>query len=1591
MPKLSIHGKDKLNRHNHSKWKRKVTDAFRSEDPDIVQLLERRFSPWEYDHNGNYTRRPPRRMITFMDKIYGKLCSTLSDEMTSTRRKFEKGEKNSLKDPHAFWRFLDDNANTKTAGEIAQEKATAYDIKSDSPVYVRTQLEDIQARVSDNGFPMTEAELQAAFLKALEAGPYEHMVDTYKGKHDITFHQMTRAFEKKEESKAKTDKITKKNLQEARRLHAISLRDLPETRRDRSASPKTTKKNNKGDRKPCENKECGKFHRGACWWDDECDLCGKPGHIAKHCKDRRTKNSRRRRDEDREQRGNQRQRSRRRSRDSSNERRRSRGRSRDSTRERSRARAQSIERPFSRSSRPSKSKEDCQLCGSSKHRALQCPLHDSNTPKKKRRNKVVKKRELTFEDNKDDDEEDDIEQHVVDASKYQLDYHTKQQGDNEHKTDPSFHVQVPGTFQTTPSDLEATSTARPQARTTNDLQIGIQSLQTTPSHSYEDEIMWLLLDTAAQAHVTHDKQILHRIQPCNILVRGQIAQRVFESKGRALLRVNNDGQATQLLLKNVILQEDSQFHILATTLFETNDTCLTQTRGHFRLRTADGRVIIAGEKDPKSGMYWMKATVVRSTAVNTISTKIDSAPMKAVIHERIHENKLLLWHQRLGHASFPVVLAMYKLHLAEGVVLNKINYASLCTTCMKAKQQRSKVAFGEPKAICGVGEYFHVDICVMTTPTIHGELYGVAFTDDRAHYHFGHLKKSTANLHEDIEALRMFLLNQRSIKLKRIRCDQQFVTKPIQALCKQHGIELESAPADEHNYNPISERFIKTIQNMVFAMIKGAAMTLIYWGYAFLYSIYVTNRLPTNTMHGYATPYAAWNNGRIPTLKFVKTFGCLVMKYTNKKARAGKMNDKAEPCVNLGYDPTNSVYRLARLNHGGAITTGASVSFDEGQGTIWKDFDRSIWNKQKIQSRITNKRKADNKPIAETQEPRKSKRTKTTAMEVYQKQHPDEIVNLHDHHLAASSTTLCGRDKSKPQGTPAMDWYRREYPEETVNLHTQEIETMRTPKSFWEVLSSPQRPEWWWSMKDEIKSHVKHGSHELVDRPRDIPVLQGLWTYKRKQDGTAKSRYCARGDQQEFPRDYQETNSPTLRMESLKLILSQIALKGWKAISLDVKTAFLNADIDRVVYMEPPPGFRKDRTKCWRLLKAIYGLKQASRLFNELFCAHATKEMGFTQCEKDRCLFVKFTIDKNSTEQTTIMALSTDDIIITGSDDDESERTKKMIMDRFESRDMGEPQSYLGMEIKRDGNTIKLSQREYIEKILAKFQCQNAKPAATPMQENLKDSASTQDEAPVKFPFKECVGSLWHATITRPEILMALSKVSQNQENPCKADVVKVKRIMKYLNGSLDEGITFFGDDDTPLFGIADASYAKEQRGRSRTGFMFIRAGAAVICKSQVQKGSPAQSATEAEYTSGSEAVRKGLWIIELMRELHFEVQLPVRMQLDNQQSIFMAQDVAAHCRTMHIKVKELLLTHHTRNGTFEPQYVPSSENPADLFTKPLGKEKFKKHRATILGKHSSDQYSLSRHIFTASRQATNKERTVQVNSVHELELLTRS
>jgi hypothetical protein len=166
---------------------------------------------------------------------------------------------------------------------------------------------------------------------------------------------------------------------------------------------------------------------------------------------------------------------------------------------------------------------------------------------------------------------------------------------------------------------------------------------------------------------------------------------------------------------------------------------------------------------------------------------------------------------------------------------------------------------------------------------------------------------------------------------------------------------------------------------------------------------------------------------------------------------------------------------------GGAITKAASVNFDEEHDTAWKNFDRSTQgNEQQLTVTKGTTRKSMDEQSSDL--PRQSKRVKPAAMEIYRKQHPDEIIDLGNQQL----------EETKLEPTPAMDWYRSKYPRETVNLHTQEIEELKTPRSYWEAMTSPQRDEWMKSMQDEVRSHVKHASFRVVKRPLNHSVLEGM-------------------------------------------------------------------------------------------------------------------------------------------------------------------------------------------------------------------------------------------------------------------------------------------------------------------------------------------------------------------------------------------------------------------------------------------------------------------------------------------------------------------
>ncbi|CAM8972377.1 unnamed protein product [Rhodiola kirilowii] len=220
---------------------------------------------------------------------------------------------------------------------------------------------------------------------------------------------------------------------------------------------------------------------------------------------------------------------------------------------------------------------------------------------------------------------------------------------------------------------------------------------------------------------------------------------------------------------------------------------------------------------------------------------------------------------------------------------------------------------------------------------------------------------------------------------------------------------------------------------------------------------------------------------------------------------------------------------------------------------------------------------------------------------------------------------------------------------------------------------------------------------------------------------------------------------------------------------MDVKIAFLHSDLDEEIYMKQPEGFEvkgKEKLVC-KLKKSLYGLKQVPRQWHKKFDSFM-KKAEFSRCEADHCCYVKRY--KNSY---IILLLYVDDMLIAGANWNEIDVLKKKLSKKFAMKDLGVAKQILGMRIIRNKECLKLSQEEYVKKVLKRFKMNDARPVSTPLASHFQLS---KDQSPVTedemkhmdtIPYASANGSLKYAMVyTRPDIAHAVGVVSRFMSNP---------------------------------------------------------------------------------------------------------------------------------------------------------------------------------------------------------------------------------
>lgn len=298
-----------------------------------------------------------------------------------------------------------------------------------------------------------------------------------------------------------------------------------------------------------------------------------------------------------------------------------------------------------------------------------------------------------------------------------------------------------------------------------------------------------------------------------------------------------------------------------------------------------------------------------------------------------------------------------------------------------------------------------------------------------------------------------------------------------------------------------------------------------------------------------------------------------------------------------------------------------------------------------------------------------------------------------------------------------------------------------------------------------------------------------------------------------------------------------------------------------------------------------------------------------------------------------------DDVIITGSNAPQIQQFIQQLNKVFALKDLGKLHHFSGLQITATTTGLALSQQRYIEDILHRSKMQDSTPISTPADPN---SRLTHHGEPFHDPtfFRQIVGSLQYATITRPDIAYAVNRVCQFMHSPTTHHWQATKRILRYLKGTSHHCLQFKPTTANYLLAYSDAGWiSNKEDSRSQYGYAIFHGSNLINWTSRKQRV-VARSSTEAEYRSLAYTTAEMLWLQQLIHELHAPITKQPMLLCDNVGAIFMSKNPVISTRSKHIALDFHFIRENVENGTLKICYSSSVDQLADIFTKPLSKDR---------------------------------------------------
>ena len=1010
-----------------------------------------------------------------------------------------------------------------------------------------------------------------------------------------------------------------------------------------------------------------------------------------------------------------------------------------------------------------------------------------------------------------------------------------------------------------------------------------------------------LVDCGATAHIVNNDtgfiEVDKSFDPKEHYVEladGTRSNNIAKAKGTFLTKFyTTNGDEVEIKLTNVLYIPSFPQCIFSVQAATKNGCKLNFQDDSAELVTQNGTVFPVYQQDR---LYYLYKSAIRGKRAETLKT----------------------WHQILGHCN-PNDISRMENHVQDMKISDSEKFD--CEVCTLAKQPNTRNREPDVRATQPF-ELVHTDLSGPIEPVAKdGFRYTIVFTDDFSGCMFTYSLKQKADACQATEKFLADIAPYGKVKtlsfdddiypvgdVKRVRSDNggEFTSGEFKNLLLHHSIKHEkSAPYSPHQ-NGTAERSWRTLFEMARSLLLESGLPKFLWTYAVMAATHIRNRCYSQRIQ--STPYGLIT-GIKPNIARMHIFGTLCYPFVQN---AKKLDPRSKRGVFVGYDRESPAY------------------------LVYDPETKSVSKHRLV--KFTDTMKAPASDASDQMLP--GEPTK-----------PEEPAPVVDNQPATNSELR--RNPSRTRQPPS---YLNDYEVENneYEYYVNRVDYcyyISAPSTYRKAIEGEHADKWNCAMNTEIEALKHNDTFIVTDLPEGKSIVGGRWVFALKGDPENpdyKARYVAKGYSQVEGIDYNETFSPTARMETLRTLVQVACQNDLLVHQMDVKSAFLHAPIDEEIYVNQPEGYSTDPSKVWRLKKSLYGLKQSGRNWNVTLYNYL-KDIGFTQSKSDPCLFLKI-----SGDEIAYLLVWVDDIIIAASTSDILTDIKTSLSTKFKMKDLQELDNFLGIKFKRTRDNISMTQEEYIRKVLKRFRMEDSKPRSTPCEQNPSAYETDCTDLVDIHEYRQMVGSLIYAMIcTRPDLSYVVTKLSQHLSCPTQADAIMLKHVFRYLNKTADYRMTFTkSPDPLRITAFCDADWAASSDRRSISGYCVSlnMSGPPICWKSQRQK-SVALSTCEAEYVAMSIVCQEVVFLKKHLLSEMLGIDLSSLILCDNQGAIALSKNPTKHSKAKHIDIRYHFVRESLANYLIDVDYVPSNENFADIFTKPPKKFLLEKFNIYIFGR----------------------------------------